>query len=120
MRDAETVVREFCAAFSRRDVDELLGYFTDDAVYHNVPMAPVTGKNGIREVLSLFLPFSAAFVASHTAARGNVVLNERVDPFTMGDKEVALPVTGEFEIRDGKIAVWRDHFDLATWLRQTS
>jgi len=24
-----------------------------------------------------------------------------------------------FEIRDGKIAAWRDYFDLATWQRQT-
>ena len=122
MRDPETVVREFCAAFARRDVDELLGYFTDDAVYHNIPMAPVTGKDGIREVLNLFLPSSTAvaFEVRHTAVRGNVVLNERVDRFTMGGKEVALPVAGVFEIRDGRIAAWRDYFDFATWQRQTS
>jgi limonene-1,2-epoxide hydrolase len=122
MRDPETVVRDFCAAFARRDVDELLAYFTDDAVYHNIPMAPVTGKDGIREVLNLFLPSSSAvrFDVSHTAVRGSVVLNERVDRFTMGGREVALPVAGVFEVRDGKIAAWRDYFDFATWQRQTS
>jgi len=122
MRDPETVVRDFCAAFARRDVDELLAFFTDDAIYHNIPMAPVTGKDGIREVLNLFLPSSSAvtFDVSHSAARGNVVLNERVDRFVMGGKEIALPVAGVFEIRDGKIAAWRDYFDFATWQRQTS
>jgi limonene-1,2-epoxide hydrolase len=25
-----------------------------------------------------------------------------------------------FEIRDDKIAAWRDYFDLATWQRQTA
>jgi len=122
MRDPETVVREFCAAFTRRDVDEFLGYFTDDAIYHNIPMAPVTGKDGIREVLNLFLPSSSAirFDVSHTAVRGNVVLNERVDRFTMGGREVALPVAGVFEIRDGRIAAWRDYFDFATWQRQVA
>jgi limonene-1,2-epoxide hydrolase len=122
MRDPETVVREFCAAFARRDIDELLGYFTDDAVYHNMPMAPVTGKDGIREVLNLFLPSSSAvrFDVLHTAVRGDVVMNERVDRFTMGDREVVLPVAGVFEVRDGRIAAWRDYFDFATWQRQTA
>jgi limonene-1,2-epoxide hydrolase len=122
MDTPETVVREFCAAFARRDIDEILAYFTDDAVYHNMPMAPVTGKDGIREVLNLFLPSSSAvaFEVRHTAARGDVVFNERIDRFVMGDKELALPVAGVFEVRDGKIAAWRDYFDFATWQRQTS
>src|SRR5437870_5618694 len=42
MRDPESVVRDFCAAWSRRNVDELLGYFTADAVYHNMPVEPMT------------------------------------------------------------------------------
>ena len=41
-----------------------------------------------------------------------------VDRFRFGDKRVELPCAGVFEIRDGKIAVWRDYFDLATWQRQ--
>jgi limonene-1,2-epoxide hydrolase len=122
MRDPETVVRDFCAAFARRDLDELLAFFTDDAVYHNIPMAPVTGKDGIREVLSLFVPASSAiaFDVLHTAVHGSVVLNERVDRFTMSGKPIELPVAGVFEVRDGKIAAWRDYFDFATWQRQTS
>ena len=27
---------------------------------------------------------------------------------------IELPVMGVFEVRDGRIAVWRDYFDLAT------
>jgi limonene-1,2-epoxide hydrolase len=27
-------------------------------------------------------------------------------------------VAGVFELRDGKIAAWRDYFDMATWTRQ--
>ena len=46
------------------------------------------------------------------------VLAERVDRFVIGGKEVVLPCNGAFEIKDGKIAVWRDYFDMATWQRQ--
>ena len=39
------------------------------------------------------------------ASRGDVVLTERVR-FVVGGKEIALPVAGVFEVRDGKIAAW--------------
>ena len=120
-RDPETIVREFCATWPERNVEKLLAYFADDAVYHNMPMEPVTGKNGIREVLNLFVPaeeIEAEIV--HLVARGNLVFTERVDRFRFGDKRVELPCAGVFEIRDGKIAAWRDYFDLATWQRQTA
>jgi limonene-1,2-epoxide hydrolase len=119
MPDPETIVRDFCAAWARRDIGELLGYFTDDAVYHNMPMAPVTGKDGIREVLNLFVPPAEAidFEMRHVAARGDVVFTERVDRFRIGGRTIELPVAGVFELRDGRIAAWRDYFDLATWQR---
>jgi limonene-1,2-epoxide hydrolase len=43
------------------------------------------------------------------------VFTERTDGFVMGDKSVDLPVAGVFEINDGKIAKWRDYFDMNTW-----
>jgi limonene-1,2-epoxide hydrolase len=46
-------------------------------------------------------------------------MNERVDVFEMGGKHVEVPVAGVFEIRGGKIAAWRDYFDLATFTKQT-
>lgn len=118
----EDVVRSFCEAWSRRDVDELLEYFTDDAVYHNIPIAPVQGKDGIRSMLELFVPGSQAisFEILAMVGDGNLVMNERIDRFTMGEREVALPVAGVFEIRDGKIAAWRDYFDMQAWTNQTS
>ena len=122
MRDPETVVREFCAAWSRRNVDELLAYFTADAVYHNIPVTPVTGHDGIRELLNMFAPTAEAaeFEILNLVSRGNLVFTERVDRFTMNGRTVALPVAGVFDIRDGKIAAWRDYFDFATWQRQVA
>ena len=121
VKDPETIVREFCASWPERSVEKLLAWFTDDAVYHNMPMEPVTGKDGIREVLNLFVPaedLEAEIV--HTATRGTLVFTERVDRMTIAGKRVVLPCAGVFEIRDGKIAAWRDYFDLATWQRQTT
>ena len=36
----------------------------------------------------------------------------------MGGKTIAIPVTGVFQVRDGKIAAWRDYFDLKQFQAQ--
>ena len=119
-KDPETIIREFLASWPERSVDRFLDFFTDDAVYHNMPLEPVSGKNGIREVLNLFIPAEDVEAEiTLLVTRGNIVFTERIDRMTFGGKKVVLPCAGVFEIRDGKIAAWRDYFDLATWQRQT-
>jgi limonene-1,2-epoxide hydrolase len=116
----EETVTAFCAAIATGDLDTILGYFTTDAVYHNIPMAPVQGTDAIRATLTSFLSpdTNVEFQVLHQAARGNVVLNERVDVFKTGEKVVSLPVMGVFEVADGKITAWRDYFDLNQFMTQ--
>jgi len=120
--DAEKVVTEFCNAWPRKNVDELLGFFTEDAVYHNIPMEAARGKAAIRATINSFLPGSKSieFKILKSASNGNVVFNERVDTIDLGAKKIQLPVTGVFEINGGKISAWRDYFDLATYTKQMS
>jgi len=122
MADAIQVVRDFCAAWEARDQQRILDAFTDDGVYHNMPLEPAVGKKAIAALLGVILaPASEVkFEIRHIAAAGDMVLTERVDRFVMGGKNVALPVMGAFEVRDGKIAAWRDYFDMAAWTRQTA
>ena len=47
----------------------------------------------------------------NAAAAGDVVLTERIDYIGTGDARFPVPVMGAFEVRDGKIARWRDYFD---------
>ncbi len=122
MSSSEQVVREFCAAWERRDIDEIVGFFTDDAIYHNIPTEPAQGHDAIRAVLMLFVPMSEEieFQINHIAVDGDVVHTERVDTFQLEKGKVSIPVAGVFEISDGKIAAWRDYFDMQTWMDQTS
>ena len=120
--DADRIVREFCAAWGRGDVEAILAAFTDDAVYHNVPMSPCNGKAEIREFVAGFLGTTASavrFDIRHQLVDGNVVMNERVDTIVMESGEVALPVCGVFELTaGGKIAAWRDYFDMSQFAGQ--
>ena len=117
---SERLIRDFCEAWSRKDIDELLGYFTEDAVYHNIPVDPAQGHDAIRGVMMLFVPMSKeiTFDIKHLAQDGNTVLTERVDTFVMEGGTISLPVMGVFEIEGGKIAAWRDYFDMQQFMSQ--
>jgi limonene-1,2-epoxide hydrolase len=111
----EKVVTDFCKAWSRMNIDEILGFMTDDAVYHNIPMPPAKGKTAIRAAVDGFLKMADGieFKILHTASAGNLVMNERVDSFQFkGGKTGAVPVAGVFEVTGGKISAWRDYFDM--------
>jgi limonene-1,2-epoxide hydrolase len=112
------VVRRFCDAWAGGDLDAIVGAFTDDAVYHNMPIDPVTGPEAIRGFIEGFLGGvdSVEFRVLNIAADGDVVLTERVDVFSAPGRHVELPVMGTFEVRDGRITAWRDYFDLQTFL----
>ncbi len=116
------LVSAFCKAWSNRDVDEILGYFAEDAVYHNMPMPPMQGKPAIRAILQQIVSPTTwmEWETLNMAEAGNIVFTERVDRFEMAGKKVELPVAGVFEIEGGKIKAWRDYFDMAAWTRQTS
>ncbi len=122
MTDGKQTVRDFCAAWESLDQQRILDAFTDDAVYHNMPMAPAKGKDAIKRMLALILgqATSVKFEIRQMVSEGDVVLTERVDTFKLGEKTVALDVMGTFELRDGKIAAWRDYFDMAQWTRQAT
>ena len=113
------VVRRFCAAWSENaGAGELAAFFTDDAVYHNIPLAPITGRQAIADTIASFIRPGPPgierieFRVINIAAAGPIVMTERVDVFTLPDRSFELPVMGTFEVTDGGITAWRDYFDM--------
>lgn len=118
---AETVTA-FCAAWETGDLDAIMAFFSDDAVYHNIPVDPLTGPEAIRAMIEMFTTGvdRIEFQVRNLAAAGSVVLTERIDVFHRAEGTITLPVMGTFEVRDGKIAAWRDYFDLNQYMSQVS
>jgi limonene-1,2-epoxide hydrolase len=114
MPSAEQVVRDFCAAASKRDAALLRSFLADDVVYHNVPMDPAEGIDAAMGVIDMFVAMCDAldFEIHHLASDGSTVLTERTDTFTIKGKTAGLPVMGAFHVSDGKITAWRDYFDM--------
>lgn len=117
MTDNAQIIRDFIAAWSRLDADELIDYFTEDGTYYNMPMDPVSGRENVLALIKGFLSTwtETEWVILNLVADGDVVIAERLDKTKAGDKAVDLPCTGVFEMRGGKIAVWRDYFDMGTY-----
>lgn len=111
----ESTVRQFCDAFGKGDAEALRPFFTDDVVYHNIPMEPAVGVDAAVAVLAGFFAMAdrVEIRITHLATAGDVVLTERIDEFTVGSTVAPLPVMGTFELSGGRIRAWRDYFDLA-------
>ena len=114
------VVRRFCEAWGNQDLDTIVAFFSDDAVYHNIPLAPVVGPDQIRATIEGFSGGveKIEFIVDAIAAAGDTVLTERRDIFTFANGVIDLPVMGTFEVADGKITAWRDYFDMNQFMSQ--
>ncbi|WP_135210866.1 limonene-1,2-epoxide hydrolase family protein [Vitreimonas flagellata] len=115
----KAIVTAFLTAMERMDYDAALKCVSSDCEYTNLPMGTVTGSEGIRGVLEpFFAPIAEnEFKLLRMAVEGDVVFVERLDRHRVGDKWFELPVAGVFEVRDGRITVWREYFDLGTLQR---
>lgn len=116
-RSSNDLVIEFSKLWASPDPDQLAGYFAEDAVYHNIPMQAVQGREAIKEFIAGFLAAfdGIDFQIHRQVCDGAMVMNERTDVMRRkGGGEITLPVMGVFEVADDRIVVWRDYFDLAT------
>ncbi len=116
------LVQRFCDAWSAQpfDVAALGSFFSDDAVYHNIPMDPMVGRANIEAGIAGFTAGVDAmeFRMVNIVGAGNLVMTERIDAFTYPNAKAALPVMGVFEVADGKIVAWRDYFDVQQFASQ--
>lgn len=110
-------IRQFINDWSNLDADQLADYFTEDGTYHNMPIAPVSGKAAVRDFIAGFISSwnETTWDLLNIAASGNVVIAERLDRTKTQAGDVDLPCVGVFEMVDGKIHVWRDYFDMTTF-----
>jgi limonene-1,2-epoxide hydrolase len=123
------IVDEFIRAYVRRDADAALELVTDDFVFEHIPMPESTIVRGKEQLRGRIMGAIAAaervdWKILHQVDGGDVVMNERVDDFSFPEgmfaqTHTSTRVAGVFELRDGKIAAWRDYYDLKTgWLDQ--
>jgi limonene-1,2-epoxide hydrolase len=112
----ESVVRKFLAAWADPKLDELVGFFSDDAVFVDGPRGVHRGIDAIRSELAdeISMGFGGAKIdVNSLVAQGGTVMMEGVENYRIGGKPMSLEVMGAFEIdADGRITRWRYSYDL--------
>lgn len=110
----EEVVRAELSAWCRLNVDEIVSHFADDAVWDNVPLGAVSGRDEIRSAVQGYVDRTTYgdIEILNLAVAGDVVLTERVDHFVYDGRPVHARVMGAFEVNGDKITAWRDYFDV--------
>ncbi|EFV12223.1 limonene-1,2-epoxide hydrolase family protein [Segniliparus rugosus] len=100
------------------DFDQAAVDLLDDQIeYVNVSASKVRGalaKRGVSAFLAFgarrrWLGFDIALI--NVAQDGDVVLTERLDALRIGPFVAQFWVIGRFEVKNGRITVWRDYFD---------
>ncbi|OZC91008.1 epoxide hydrolase [Rhodococcus sp. 06-412-2C] len=118
-QQATEIVEDLFDALRLRDTDRALALLDDRVVWHNVGLPKVRGTSNVGRFLALLAKPTFGFdVTMHNiAADGNVVLTERTDALIWRRLRIEFWVCGTFELRGGKVAVWRDYFDTVDFLK---
>ena len=120
MTPAETV-SALIRACEERDLDAVCSLVSDDIEYDNVPIGTVHGPDGVRSVLSGGVTAAASeiqWVVHRQVADGDTVMNERTDRFLVDGRWIEIPIAAVFVVREGRVTLWRDYFDLESYRRQ--
>jgi limonene-1,2-epoxide hydrolase len=112
---ATRVVESFLHALEEKDLERAVSHLADDVVYQNVPFPADRGKDAVVRTLKSFQRLVTDFEVrmKNIAEHDGVVLTERVDVLSGPFVYLDIWVCGTFEVKDGKITLWRDYFDLA-------
>ncbi|WP_040837902.1 limonene-1,2-epoxide hydrolase family protein [Nocardia brevicatena] len=120
-QDASTTVREFFNAMELGAVSEALELVHPDIVWKNTSLPDVRGFDRVAKLLRGLNRDRFGFAAEmhHIAAQGDIVLTDRTDILRFGPVRISFWVAGTFELRDGRIILWHDHFSWENFLRGT-
>jgi limonene-1,2-epoxide hydrolase len=117
--DPARVVETFLYALRDKDFDAADAALDDDLVYQNVGLPTIRGRRRTMNLMrGLDRPSAGFDVKIHRiAAEGSAVLTERTDVIMFGPFRPHFWVCGVFEVRDGRITLWRDYFDFVDILK---
>lgn len=116
----DSFVRTFISALVARDLAGAAAMVSSDFEYDNVPMGKAFGPEALTSTLSGFfgmctnIDWEILRQTSSGDMNHGTVLNERDDRVEIHGRWATLPVAGVFEIREGKLTLWRDYFDRQT------
>ena len=110
MRPRE-LVQEWVEAFNRGNAEEVMAFYHEDAVNHQVTQDPIEGRAAIQAMFAReFAAADMVCIVENIFEDGDVAILEWRDP-------LGLRGCGFFHVRDGKIVFQRGYWDKLSFLR---
>jgi limonene-1,2-epoxide hydrolase len=111
--EPQAVVEAFLAALANNDFASADALMDPDIVYTNVGLPTIRGSRRVVKFLAPMARFDNAFeVYLHSVTTdGGIVATERTDVLNFGPLRLQFWVWGRFDVRDGRITLWRDAYD---------
>jgi limonene-1,2-epoxide hydrolase len=105
------LVHAWVEAFNRADAQALAGFYSEDAVNHQVAEAEFHGREAIRDMFTAgFATAKMVCIAERIFEDGEWAILEWRDP-------LGLRGCGFFQVVDGKIVFQRGYWDKLTFLK---
>jgi limonene-1,2-epoxide hydrolase len=114
MKTTEDLIRQFVASFESKDAGWLGTFFHEDILFANYGGPEVRGKAKVvkawEQVFSTFE--TVRFETLNQAVNGSVILAEQLHHLALkGRESVPIRNMAIYEMRNGRIGVWRDFTD---------
>jgi hypothetical protein len=110
MRPKELIL-DWVDAFNKADVDTLIGYYSENAINHQVANDPVTGKDAIRKMfIDEFANAEMTCIVENIFEDKDWAILEWSDP-------LGLRGCGFFHIIDDKIVFQRGYWDKLSFIK---
>jgi limonene-1,2-epoxide hydrolase len=106
------VVRDFCAAWSTRDLQKVLPMLTEDCVYRMTETTPpALGHQGVTDRLGTWMQTSdrIEFRILEAFAAGPIVMTHRIDRFVSTTRPLTWEGVGVFFVKESMIKEWSDY-----------
>ena len=105
------LVAAWVEAFNRGDSEEMAGFYAENAVNHQVALAPVQGRPAIRQMFARdFATAKMACIPENIFEDGPWAILEWRDP-------LGLRGCGFFKVENGKIVFQRGYWDRLSFLK---
>lgn len=116
-----SLTRAFWDDLYAHDFGKLASYFSDDAVYDDVPIPAARAVGPAAIVRKLEIGFARVPKHIHHLHRmladEHTVMTEHTEDWCFAENHiVSLPFVSVQEIHDGRITLWRDYSDMNTLL----
>ena len=104
-------IRQFIETFEKKDLALLGTYFAEDIVFENYGDPEIRGRRDLIDMwANVFRNFpQVKFETINQAVSGDLVIAEQIHGLGLPGKQLApIKNLAVYELRDGKIAAWRD------------